>query len=344
MDETIERYLNENASLKRAVGIDEHAELRPRHLGQGEHNLNYRFDDPATGRAFVLRVNVASQPFHENQVAYEFGALRALAPCGRTPQPLYLDDGPEAPGKGAMVISFCEGRQLDFDNLKPGDLENAIQLMADVHAVPIENNCSIHRPTDPLGELFNECAARFELYRTSVFEDARVTKWAERFMRHARRALDEAPPTTTNGRIVNTETLPSHFLLPEKPGSPDADPGYFIDWERPIIGEVAQDVAYFCAPTTTYWDSEFLFPASEVESLVERYWQAVDGRFARDGFDARLGAWQMMTALRSVTWCCKALVTYGSGNEHTTEKTAVKLPIYLSDDFMNMLAANCFDL
>ena len=123
-----------------------------------------------------------------------------------------------------------------------------------------------------------------------------------------------------------------------------ANPGYFVDWERPIVGEVAQDVAYFVSPTTTFWDSEFLFPTSGIGSFVEDYWRAVDGRFERNGFDERFQPWLMMTALRSTTWCCRALVMYNDPSVHKTEKTARKLPVYLSDDFMEMLADEVFHL
>lgn len=364
-------YLRDNVALRRALGVADGDLLKPRFLGAGEHNRNFRFRHSAGGREYVLRVNVAPQPFHRNQVAYEHAALEALAPCGRTPQPLYLDCSPTALGKGVLVISFCEGDQLDFDALRPGDLRCAAQLMADVHAVEVSQECALHRPLDPLRTLFEECLQRFAAYRASAFEDARITKWAETFIAAARPLLDAPCPASDRSHIVNTETLPSHFLIPEAAAreaaaAPDgaragrfcAAPGSFVDWERPLVGEVAQDVAYFVAPTTTFWDSDVLFPSAEVEDFVEAYWRAVDGRFERGNFDERFRAYRMMTALRSVTWCCKALIAYsgadattptgsstgGATAPYTTAKTARKLPVYLSDDFMEMLAAECFGL
>ncbi|MBQ9002587.1 MAG: hypothetical protein IJ087_12115, partial [Eggerthellaceae bacterium] len=255
-----------------------------------------------------------------------------------------------APGLGALVIGYCEGDELDFDNLRPGDLRCAAQLMADVHAVPVGEGCPMHRPADPLRELFDECMKRFEVYRASANEDARVTKWAQRFIGAARPLLDVPCRSSDCTHIVNTETLPSHFLIPEASAASAAkapvqggrfcdNPGAFIDWERPIIGEVAQDVAYFVSPTTTFWDSDFLFPAGEIDAFVDDYWRAVDGRFARGNFDERFRAYLVMTALRSVTWCCRALAT-----GHNRQKTSEKLPVYLSDDFMQMLADRCFNL
>ena len=348
-------YLRLNAELRGMLSLADDVELDPVPLGMGEHNVNFRFSDPRSGHMYVLRVNVAPQPFHDNQVAYEFAALRALEASGRVPEVFYLDDSPEALGKGVLVIDFCKGDMLDFDHARPGDLRCAAQIMADVHAVPVgdEARAVLFKPQDPLRTLFDECLERFEVYRSSAYEDARITRWARRFIDASSRALDIPCEPADCVHVVNTETLPSHFLIPassaadaasneEGSGRFCAHPGSFVDWERPIIGEVAQDVAYLVSPTTTFWDSEFLFPASDIDAFVDDYWRAVDGRFERGSFDARFRAWRMMTALRSTTWCCRALVTYRSAQTHKTNRTMEKLPIYLSDDFMELLADEVF--
>ena len=371
-------YLQGNAELRAAVGACAGDVLEPQRLGEGEHNLNYRFRVPSTDATYVLRVNVAAQPFHDNQIAYEFAALQALAPSGCTPAPVFLDDTPAALGKGVLVEEFLPGAELDFDNLQPGQVESAVRLMADVHAVPVAPDCPLHRPADPLSELFAECVERFRLYRASAFEDARITRWGERFIEAAENGLRSSTPPSAEDRahIVNTEPLPSHFLLPHQQSQQNADRlapssrgslgrgaddasspldvvgekgpsvsrGAFIDWERAIVGEAAQDVAYFTAPTTTFWDSEYLMTRDAAAEAVEQYWRAVDGRFARGSFDERYRLYRMMTALRSVTWCCRALITYGAGSAaHQTSKAAAKLPVYLSDDFMDLVARECFE-
>ena len=263
--EQAEDYICDNAELLAALDIREVALSMLKPLGMGEHNKNFWFAHPTTGEKFVLRVNVASQPFHDDQVAYEFVALEALAKSGRVPRPVYLDNSSAALGKGVLVESFCEGDMLDFDHLRPGDLRCAAQIMADVHAVAVSRDCPLHRPSDPLRGLMEECVERFDVYRRSAFEDSRITSWTRRFLEASQRALDTAPPPRDREHIVNTETLPSHFLIPAASalqaaandvpsGIFCANPGYFVDWERPIVGEVAQDVAYFVSPTTTFWD------------------------------------------------------------------------------------------
>ena len=348
-------YLNENDALRIAVKACREDVLEPQFLGMGEHNLNYSFEVPSNGCRYVLRINVVSQPFHDDQVSYEFEALSQLQACGRVPKAVYLDSSSDAPGKGAMVIGFCEGEQLDFDHLRPGDLRCAAQIMADVHAVKPSPECGLFQPKDPLKTLFDECVRRYELYRSSAFEDARVSKWVESFISAAETATHTSCSAEDCAHIVTTEPLPSHFLIPERASDEAAtaggvgrfceEPGYFVDWERPVIGEVAQDIAYFVSPTTTFWDSEYLFPFDEVQDFVEEYWRAVDGRFARGSFDERFKAFRMMTALRSATWCCRALVRNGSRNrKYSSGKSMAKLPTYLSDDFMHMLARDCFEL
>lgn len=350
-------YLSGSTALRERLSIPADANLVPHLLGMGEHNVNFTFEAPED-RKFVLRINVASQPFHTNQILYEYRALQAVEPSGCTPTPLFIDYSQNTPEKGILVETFCEGRQLDFDALRPGDLDCAIQIMADVHAVMPESDCPMFRPEDPLTEMFDECIQRFRSYLASGFEDPRITKWTQTFIDATQRMLETVAPPQDCNHIVNTETLPSHFLIPEGAAKNAAqrakgdvegrlcdDPGYFVDWERSILGEVAQDVAYFVSPTTTYWDSSFLFPSCDIPSVLEKYWQAVDGRFEPGNFEERFAAWRMMTALKSTTWCIQAIPRYSQqGDGHTTEKTAGKLPVYLSDEFMERIASECFGL
>lgn len=336
-------YLERNLQLRDALGIGCGERLDARPLGMGEHNLNYWFENPVSRERFVLRINVTKQPFHDNQVRYEFDALKALEFSGRTPKPLYLDDSPQAPCEGAMVISFCDGEQLDFDHLLPGDLDRAARIMADIHSVAIPSNCKFYRPIDPIRKLFDECFSRYEMYARSGFADPEVSHRMDRFIRTTQRCVDEIEFDPADGRIVNTETLASHFLLPSDRAHGSTRSGYFVDWERPILGDVAEDVAFFVAPTTTFWDSDYLFPAGRFEEFVEAYWHAVDGRFERGDFDRRFAAFLKVATFRALTWCCRAVVQQKSGSKvHITDKAKAKVPIYLSAEFMDRLADEIF--
>lgn len=345
-------YLAANAELRSSLDIEAGAVLSPSPLGRGEHNANFVFCDPSTGTRYVLRVNIAPQPFHTEQVMYEKAALDALEESGCTPRALYADASDTAPGHGVLVISFCEGEELDFDALREGDLRCAVQLMADVHAVKPQADCALYRPDNPARTLFDECMDRFEMYRSSGFEDERITRWARCFIEAAARDLDEGVVRQDKRCIVNTETLPSHFLIPascareaaeaNENGRFCAAPGYFIDWERPIVGEAAQDLAYFISPTTSFWDSETMLSETEADAIVADYLQASEGSLDTAWIEKRIPAWLALTALRSMTWCCRAHARICSGHDATiSPKAKEKLSAYLSDDFCELVARRC---
>ena len=383
-NEEIARYLRDNAVLRDALGLSADACLAVEPLGKGEHNENYVFCEGGTGQRFVLRVNRVSQPFHAKQVAYEYAALRALEQSGCTPRPLYCDASAAAPGNGVLVESFCPGSELDFDDLKPGDLQKVARLMASVHAVPVDESCGLYRPDDPLKQLFNECIDRFSVYKGTALEDARFTRWIERFFAETQKKIDASPDPDENRRVINTETLPSHFLLLDGEEGKDAairgatsarvasgassgcaatagacapaglapaatestatsGLGAFVDWERPILGEVAQDLAFFVAPSTTFWDSVYLFPHKDIQPFLDEYWRTVDGRFDKGRFEARFDAYLAVSVLRSQTWFCKNAARYAQGaGAHTVQRTFDKWDIYTSDEFNEMLLRECF--
>lgn len=355
----VREYLHRNAALRDALGFDGSAQLWVKPLGKGEHNENYLFGaadeaciegcedaDFATDAdtCFVLRVNRIPQPFHRNQIAYEFAALTVLERSGCTPKPLYADSSAHALGNGVLVESFCPGRELDFDHLRPNDLSCAAALMANVHAVPVNDACPLFRPEDPLKQLFDECVDRFSAYKGTAFEDIRFTRWIERFLSATQEKIDAAPAAEEARHIINTETLPSHFLLAKDCGEgTGATLGAFVDWERPIVGEVAQDLAFFVAPSTTFWDSEYLFPHNRIQAFLDEYWCIVDGRFKKGAFEARFDAYLAVSVLRSQTWFCKNAARYAQKSAaHTVQRTFDKWDIYTSDEFNEMLLRECF--
>lgn len=235
-----------------------------------------------------------------------------------------------------MVIEYCEGRHLEF--AKPDDIEKAARLLADVHSVAVGASAPLLKPVDPLRGQFEECRRLFSAYRLSAYEEARVTAYVEGFFGKAEQALSTDLDADDCNRIVNTEAISAHFLIPE-----DGSAGHIVDWEKPIIGEAVQDVAYFLAPTTTVWDSDFIFDAYGREAFVRAYWRAVDGRFARGGFDARFEAYMRMNCLRGITWSCAAWAEYHDPERPLkNEKTLRKLGVYLSDEFLSLVQQEHF--
>lgn len=220
------------------------------------------------------------------------------------PHVFHVDSEPGIDGHGVLAMEFCQGRHLDFP--APGDVACAARMLADIHAVDPVRRQVLARPEDPLRAQLEECRRLFAGYRNTPFESVQVASFVERFFERAEHVAIAAGSPAGSGHVLNTEAVSDHFLIPE-----DApDDGHMVDWEKPVVGEVAQDVAYFLAPTTTIWSTDFVFTAEERDAFVHTYWQAVGGRFARGDFEARYAAYLMSNCLRGVTWSCNAWVEY----------------------------------
>jgi hypothetical protein len=75
-------------------------------LGVGEHNLNFSFCVPSSGRKHGVAHQRDQTPFHDDQVAYEYAPFKQLASSGLHAEAVYLDNSATAPAKGALVIGF----------------------------------------------------------------------------------------------------------------------------------------------------------------------------------------------------------------------------------------------
>lgn len=336
--EQVDRYLRENTDLHQALGVAprQAAELHAEPLGQGEHNANLVFSYPQAQTRWVLRVNFSSQMGLADQIGYEYRALELLAPSGATPLPLYVDPSRRLSGHGVLVMEFCPGEHLDFED--PADLAWAARLLADVHSLAPAPGCPLVHPADPLAAQFDECVGYVRTYRASDLVDPVVDRYLERMLARAQELLGTPLDPADTGHVLNTEAVPSHFII-----TADKRQGRFLDWEKPILGEVAQDVAYFLSPTTTIWDTDFIFDADGRRAFVERYWQAVDGRFAPNTFWRRFPAYVAMNCLRGITWSCQAWVEYHDpARPLKNQKTWDLLKVYLSQEYLERVWLLCF--
>lgn len=345
-------YLKASTRLREALRIPKNALLTAEPLGQGEHNANFWFQHPETGKRLALRINYSSQLGLDKQATYEFSALEALQPSGRTPKALFLDDDRETIERGVIVMEYVTGDWLDFE--RPGDVDAAAAMLADIHAVKPSSTCQLIRANDPLKAQFENCKTLYANYRGTKYENATVAQFVERFFQSAEDALSSCTLSEDDCmHIINTEAVNSHFLIPHdnpplcshpRTLYENADGGHVVDWEKAVIGEVAQDVAYFLSPTTTIWDTDFIFDEAGRKKFIETYWKAVDGRFPQGSFEERFRAYVMTNCLVGITWSCNAWVEYHSPNRPLkNEKTLRKLGIYLSEDFLNLCERICFN-
>lgn len=329
-------YVLENAELREAIGLAGDAAPVVHALAQGEHNANYWFEHPGTGKRYVLRVCYYGQLGLDNQIAYEAEALRALRPSGRVAEVYYVDESDRWFQNGALVMEYCAGGHLDYGNA--GDLREAARMMADVHAVRPDDRCGLIRPASALADLYGECQGMFARYRGSSLEDPMVSAYVDKFFSLAQKDMARMPDLSERDHILNTELVQGHFLIPE-----DGAPGHIVDWDKPIIGEVTRDLAYFLAPTTTIWQTDFIFTPEQRSEFVERYWAAVGGRFGRGSFDERFPAYTRMNCLRGITWSAMAWVDYHDpAHLLKNELTFERLGVYLSEGFLSMLESDIF--
>lgn len=342
--ELAQRFLDGSWGLRDALGIANDAALEPETVMQGEHNVNFPFRDPASGRRFLLRINYSSQMGLREQSTYEYRALQALAGSGRTPEPLFLDDSRQIIDKGVLVEEFVEGDWLDF--ARPEEVREAARALADVHATPVREGEPFQRPRDPLAAQFATCQRFLDAYENSPYADPSVLRYTRLFARLTGESLQT--PCFSHDCVYpqNTEAVPSHFLIPHEmgPHGPEmAGPARMVDWEKPIIGEVAQDIAYFLSPTTTIWDTDYIFPAREREQFVEDYWEAVGGRFPRGSFDTRFAAYVRSNCLLGISWSCNAWVEYHDpARPLRNADTFELLKTYLSEEFLETCRTICF--
>ena len=317
-------YLKSEEYLS-ALGLPLGTEIQYSPLGQGEYNLNYTFLHPITGQKLVLRINTGSQMHLEDQISYEFSALQNLIPSGRTPKPVFC-----SPEHHLLVMEWLSGGPLDYRQ----DMRTAAQILADIHSVPVPDDCTLIRPEAPARAIYEECLQMVQHYFDWEEADPCVTKLLQELIDEiGKLSLDE--PSDAPTCIVNTELNSGNFLIDREGIS------HLIDWEKPLLSEPAQDLGHFLAPTTTFWKTDVILTPEEVRSFVSDYVEAVAGRMDCSALAKRLPLFFTVTCLRGVTWCAMAYREYCQPDrELRNEDTFTKLKAYLDPAFLRNLLEN----
>ena len=293
-------------------------------LGRGEYNTNYTFTHP-DGQKFVLRVNTGSQMHLADQIGYEFSALKNLEPSGRTPKAFFCD-----PSRNCLVMEYLPGRPLQYET----DLSAAAEIFADIHALPIPEDCRLLEPENPLEAIIDECRQMVSHYYSWDQADPAVTRLLETLEKEIS-SKDLSAPQGIRKCMVNTEVNSGNFLINPQGKS------YLIDWEKPLISEPAQDLGHFLVPTTTFWKTDVILTPEEIRHFMSFYRQAVDHRFETESLMERLPPYFTVTCLRGVTWCAMAYREYSQpGRAIANADTYQKLQAYLRPDFLENLLKN----
>lgn len=313
--------------LREQMGIPQGVEVPFSKLGQGEYNVNYLFTHPVTGQQLVLRYNTGSQMGLADQIGYEFYALQLLCHSGRTPQPYYLDSQ-----RRLLVMEYLPGRPLDYST----DLALAAACLADIHAVPVPDDCRLLCPPDPLQAMLEECRRMAGVYLQSDKADKSIKQRLVRLLGAAGRSQRDS--ALMRRTIVNTELNSGNFLI----NGPDK-PNYLIDWEKPLLAEPAQDLGHFLAPTTTYWKTDILLEQEEKRRFLQTYHAAAGAKEDFTLLQSRTRDYERMTCLRGVTWCAMAWVEYQSPDRPIqNQSTCRKIQDYLSAEFLDWIGRSYF--
>ena len=167
----------------------------------------------------MLRVNIGTQIGREDQILYEYNALRLLESSGVTPTPYFVDDTRAQIDRGVLIMAYLPGEPLDYQR----DLEAAADLLAIVHQVPVaEEENHLIREEAPLSLIYQECAGLLKTYFDSPLADPGikdylqvVKAWADA-ARVRERFFQEDPWPC----VVNTEVNSGNFIVNRDRGNP----------------------------------------------------------------------------------------------------------------------------
>lgn len=289
-----------------------------RFLAQGEYNANFVFGE---GKK-IFRLALGSQMHLENQIAYEYLALKLLEPSGVTPRAEGLFHDGDFLDLDYLVESFLPGRPLVYEK----DATLAATLLAKIHQVVYPADHGLIEANHPFKLMLEEFLTMFRTYQNWPKRDARVQERIEHLLDQLRQYDLEAP--LEHPCIINTELNASNFLMNED------GPSYVIDWEKPLIGEREQDLAHFLAPTTTLWKTSFRFDPKGIASFVADY-NAVSPIPVNEN---KLQQYLKFTCLRGLTWCAMAYVQYQEASKVSrNDQTYRVIASYLTDEFLTMI-------
>lgn len=289
-------------------------------LASGEYNINYKFRKG--GQARVFRINTKSQMSLENQIKYEFDALKILQSSGATPKPIDYFEPSVFLSRGAMSMEFLKGRALRYES----DLDIAASLLARVHATDIPPKHSLITARKPLKAMFEECEKMAGVYLNSNLSKPKTAEAIKFFLKRARNF--DLEREIADPCIINTELNSANFIIGK-----DVMSSYIIDWEKPIIGEREQDLAHFTVPTTTFWKTDVILSPQQIEKFINLYENYSKKKINRQKFKEYF----TMTCLRGSSWCAMAYVEYNGARALKNEYTFNKIKEYLSDKFLSNL-------
>jgi aminoglycoside phosphotransferase (APT) family kinase protein len=273
-------------------------------LAQGEYNLNYRVI--AGDLSFVLRVNIGTQIRRDDQILYEYQALRLLEHTGVTPKPFFVDDSRRFFDRGILIMEFLPGEPQDYRR----DTAAAAALFARIHQTEVAAaHNHLIRETAPLSLIYEECAGLLQRYFDCDRADPAIRGYLRDLLRwaDAARARERYYQSDPWPCIVNTEVNSGNFIVNRAGGTI-----HLVDWEMPRWGDPSQDLAHFCSPLTTLWKTDFRMQPGDRKLFLDAYRRGLRDRHLKDTLVERIRLREPFVRLRGISWSAMGWTAYQS--------------------------------
>jgi aminoglycoside phosphotransferase (APT) family kinase protein len=299
-------------------------------LAQGEYNLNYLLS--AGDLRLVLRVNIGTQIARDDQIVYEFRALKLLERSGVTPTAYFVDDSRRLLDRGLLIMDFLPGEPLDYHR----DAEAAAGLLARIHQTEVpEAGNHLIAETAPLSMIYAECRGLLQAY----FESSRADPATRDYLRDLIRWAEAACATERYYQtdpwpcIVNTEVNSGNFIVNRSRGTI-----HLVDWEMPRWGDPSQDLAHFCAPLTTLWKTSYRMDSADKQRFLDAYRRRIRDRHLKATLTERIRLREPFVYLRGISWSAMGWAAYQSDYAGVKNPdTWVKLQQYMNLEFIRSL-------
>lgn len=280
-------------------------------LAKGEYNLNYRITNGK--KAYVFRVNMDTQIGRDDQILYEYKALKLLSETGVTPLPFHVDDTRRHFDTGILIMEYIPGRHMDYRK----DTEKGAWLFSVIHQTDVEEKENhLIREDAPLTLIFEECSGLLEKYITSELADlnirdylADLRQWADE-ARKSERYFQEDPINC----IVNTEVNSNNFIINDEKKSI-----HLVDWEMPRWGDASSDLCHFMSPLTTLWKTDYRMTEGVKKAFLKTYAGCLKNTHLKDTLHERVAIKEPFVCLRGISWSAMGWVAYQtdfSGNKN----------------------------
>ncbi|MGE5627999.1 MAG: aminoglycoside phosphotransferase family protein [Solirubrobacterales bacterium] len=323
LDYIIYDYVRKNR-LSKELGLGE--DYKVDFLAQGEYNINYILR--GSEKNLVFRVNTGSQLNLDNQIEYEYEALKRLQQSGVTPEVYYLDASKKDIGYGILIMEYLQGEPLKYDR----DLDSAALIFSKIHSIDCSTSDydNFIKEENIFTERINEANRLLKDFFISPIIPKDLKRFFYKFIEWAEknRNIEKYFLENKLNVINNTEVNSSNFII----GSGKA---WLIDWEKPVISDPCQDLTQFLAPTTTLWKADYKLNLEERKDFFKAYttYLGMDNNIIE-----KVDLYNPYLYLRALSWCAYAFLEYNKEDKKIKNMdTYRKINQYLDIDFMKDL-------